>query len=127
MNKSQKGDYCELLVLTRITELGMQAAVPFGNQAGWDLLVFDDGRWQRWQVKTAYQRARSGKSMYVDFIRSADRKNGMGGTGAKGYSNGDFDYLIAVLPETKEMWKLPISECCDRRCRTFSRDKFVWE
>lgn len=128
MNKSQKGDYCELLVLARLVKEGRLVALPFGNQAGWDLLVYNpDSGWERWQIKTARQRAESGKTVYVDFIRTRDRNNGRGGAGAKGYKESEFDWLIAVLPDTGQMWQLPISECANRRCRTFSVEEFVWK
>jgi hypothetical protein len=126
MNQSQKGNYCELLVLTRLVQEGKSIAIPYGNQSGWDLLVSENGVWKKWQVKTVRQRAASGKTMYLDFIRSADRKNGRGGAGAKGYSAGEFDYMIAVLPATGEMWKITASDCINRRCLTFHRDNYVW-
>ena len=127
MNQEQKGKYCELLVLTRLVKEGMTIALPYGNQSGWDLLVENDGGWEKWQIKTAHQR-KGGGSIYIDCRRSGDRKtNGGRRVANRKYRATDFDVLIGVLPDTGEMWKVPISEVMGRREITVStNNRFKW-
>ena len=123
MNTSQKGDYCGLLVLARLVKEGAVTAIPYGNQTGWDLLVEGTNGWEKWQVKTAYKRSGRG-SIYIDCIRSGDPKSK---NRSRGYEAGEFDYLVAVLPETGEMWKIPASYVIGRRCITVQSDNaFRW-
>jgi len=123
MNTSQKGDYCELLVLARLVKEGSVIAIPYGNQTGWDLLVEGTNGWEKWQIKTAYKRSGRG-SIYIDCIRSGDPKSKIRN---RGYEAGEFDYLVAVLPETGETWKIPANYVIGRRCITMQSDNaFRW-
>ncbi len=121
MTKEQKGKYAELLVLARLIKDGKTIAVPFGNQSGWDVLVEGRDGWEKWQIKTAYRRE-GRKSIYVDCIRSGDPKSKIR---SRQYKQGDFDYLIAVSPETGEMWKFPFSQIVGRRCLILT-EKYQW-
>lgn len=123
MNTSKKGDYCELLVLSRLVREGRTTAIPYGNQSGWDLLVEDDNGWSKWQIKTAYKRGGRG-SIYIDCIRSGDPKSK---NRNRGYAVGDFDFLIAVHPETGATWKIPAEKAIGRRCMALSYGcEFSW-
>jgi hypothetical protein len=125
MKTSKKGDYCELLVLARLISEGRSAAIPYGNQSGWDLLVENENGWSKWQIKTAYKRGGRG-SIYIDCIRSGDPKS-KSRSRSRGYVAGDFDFLVAVFPDTGEMWKIPAEKVIGRRCITVNSDcEFRW-
>jgi hypothetical protein len=117
MTTTQIGTVSELLVLTRLCREGASVAIPFGQQAGWDLLVEDSGKWLKIQVKTAFLRYKK-RQPYVNCIRmhrSSDRH----------YKVGEFDLMIAVLPETDEMWRLPANVVIGRRALALT-DAFKW-
>lgn len=101
MNPTQRGKLSELLVLTRLVEENYQVAIPFGNQSGWDLLVEIDGVWEKWQIKTAWQNADRTELRVSCYSGGGKRK--------RQYEKGEFDYLIAVHPETNRMWKFPFN------------------
>lgn len=51
MNSKQKGDFSELKVATRLTELGYVVSFPFGDRAPYDLIVDIGGKLSKVQVK----------------------------------------------------------------------------
>ena len=105
---SKKGDYSELLALARLVREGYDVAIPYGNQAGWDLLVEIDGKWEKWQVKTARRSKPGCKSLRVPCKRF--RSLGDGKRAFIKYEDGDFDILLAVQPDTGWMWKIPFRD-----------------
>ena len=122
MNTTQKGKHSELLVLARLAKDGVTVAIPFGGQSGWDFLVETQSGWQKWQVKTAYHRPQRG-SIYVDCIRGGDPRGKR--RGSRQYHKGDFDVLVAVFPESAEMWKVPAHIAIGRRCIVVGKD-YEW-
>ena len=124
MNTRQKGDYSELVVLAELSRQEKRVAVPFGNCMGFDLLVESKNRWLTIQVKTAFRRGTRANRIYVDTIRGA----GIGNKKRRGYVDGSFDYMIAVLPDEKKFWVIPFSEMRGRRCLTMPEErKSGWE
>jgi len=118
VNARQRGDLSELIALTKLAKQGYRVAIPFGNCEGFDLLVEgSDGPWKKVQVKSAYRRGARKNRIYVDTIR------GCGSTKKRGYKEGSFDYLIAVLPEEEAMWVMEFSRIKGRRCLTIGDDQ----
>ena len=118
MNSRQKGDYSELLAITKATEMGFGVAIPFGNSQDYDFVILgSNNTWKSIQVKTARRRGNRGNRIYVDTIRGTSLSK------KRGYKAGAFDFLIAVLPEEKEMWVLPFIEIKDRRCITIDENR----
>ena len=102
----KKGDYCELLVLARLVREGYDITIPYGQQTGWDLLVSVNGKWEKWQVKTARRRKPHHKTVAVRLlsVRIIDGGKRINKT----YKEGDFDVLVVVDPDLGWMWKVPI-------------------
>jgi len=99
------GDYCELLALTRLVREGYDVAIPYGIQRGWDLLVEVDGKFEKWQVKTARRKKPHYKSVQGDVRRDMRIRSGRRIQTA--YKEGDFDILLVVEADTGWMWKVP--------------------
>lgn len=123
MNTRQVGDFSELLVLTELASRGLRVAIPYGNCQDFDLLLLhSSNRWVTIQVKTAHRRGARGGSIYVDTIRgsSAHKK--------RGYEEGAFEYLIAVLPNERLFWVIPFAEMQNRRCISLPETRLPnWE
>ena len=113
MNTGQKGDYSELAVLTELVGQERRVAIPYGNSQGFDLLVLSaNGKWNAVQVKTAYRRGARGDRIYVDTIRGGGLQK------KRGYENGSFDFMIAVLPKEGKFWVISFEEMAGKRCIT---------
>lgn len=101
------GKYTELVAIAACVGDGLEVAVPYGNQRGWDFLVESGRNWLRVQVKTA----RSGESCpYVQLNRMGNGKRSKGKLSGVGYTAADVDEIMAVLPETGSVWRVPIAQ-----------------
>ncbi|MBA7704951.1 hypothetical protein ES703_113774 [subsurface metagenome] len=125
MSTRQKGDLCELFVLTQLVKRGYTIALPYGRQPGWDLLVEVNGKWEKWQVKMAAFRApykRHDKTLpYAPSTRSVGPKRIQ-----TKYQKGDFDYLLAVDPERETIWKIPADIAIPKRSIPLRTNTFLW-
>ena len=121
MNTSRKGDLLEMKVMVRLFEAGLDIALPFGVQKGWDILAEVDGGWKKIQIKTAKLRGKDKTRVYVDFLRSKDRINNAksGEWEYKGYSRDEVDFICAVEPKTFRMWIIPVEVIEGKRSLTF--------
>lgn len=103
--------YTELLARAALTRLGINIAVPDSSgssQFGWDLLAeLEAGRpFKRLQVKAA--KVRSGR-VWASTVKQNGREHKCP------YDGREFDYLVAVEPQTGVMWLLPINEVAGKR------------
>ena len=120
MNTRQKGDYSELVLLAELARQERRVALPYGNSQGFDLLVLDKtSAWRMIQVKTAYRRGQRGDRIYVDTIRG----DGATSKRRRGYVDGSFDFLIAVLPDERRFWVITFEEMKGRRCLTLPEER----
>ncbi len=118
MNTRQKGDYSELVVIAELARQERRTAIPYGNSQGFDLLVLDKFNvWRMIQVKTAYRRGKRANRIYVDTIRGTSLSK------KRGYADGSFDFLIAVLPDERKFWVISFEEMKGRRCLTLPEDR----
>jgi hypothetical protein len=117
MNTRQKGDYSELAVLTEFAKRSIRVAIPFGNSQGFDMLIETSNGWKTVQVKTAYRRGARGDRIYVDTIRGTVLNK------KRGYEEGAFDFLVAVLADDHLFWVIPFEEMRGRRCLTLPCDR----
>lgn len=104
------GKYCEMLALLEFTALGYQVALPFGNQAVWDFLIEECGIFRRVQVKAA---SPTRNNYSVGLLRG---KSGSKRT----YSIGDVDYIVAVCPENRAIWKMPIEAVAGKQSQALT-------
>lgn len=120
-----KGDYCELLVLTRLVKEGYAVAIPYGSQPGWDILVEKDNNFQKWQVK-------SGK-IYISRHKKSDHQilkscvahrlhNGI----HVAYDPHAFDFMIVVFPDTNEFFKIPMKDIHGKSYISLNSDRYKW-
>lgn len=114
-DKNRSGKYCETMALSAFIADGFGIAVPYGNQRGWDLLVKSpDGRWCEVQVKIATIGRTAGARVALT-RGSASRRT-------IGYTQSDCDLIVAVLPETGAIWKIPISAASGKRSVALTKE-----
>lgn len=108
LKASRLGTYCELVAALSFISEDHDVAFPLGNQAGWDLLVDIDGKWQRAQVRTVAPL--KGLTPALNLCRAGrSGKNRTGGLKPP-FSAADMDCLIGVDPESGTMWMVPAAE-----------------
>lgn len=95
-------------------------AVPYGNQANWDLLAqTSDGLWERYQVKAAVRTYRhtigtkpgnrSPHGLRVELRKRIyrDTKQGKRIVTFEAPEEPGYDWLVVVDPRGGDMWKIP--------------------
>jgi len=82
-DRKRRGEWAELRFLSRACELGMTVTRPWGECVHYDLVVEQDGRFLRIQVKSTI--SKKNKS-YAVTLR-----------GSKPYAIGDFDFIAAYI------------------------------
>jgi hypothetical protein len=120
-----RGRYCEILAAAAFISKGIDIAVPWGNSKGWDLLADDDG-WKRVQVKAARPGKTSG--VWVNVAKHGNR-NKNGERQRMRYTKNDIDLFVIVLPESGEMWKIPVDHPDLPETLTIGKanlDQFLW-
>jgi hypothetical protein len=119
MKRTSKAKVAELIALEACVILDLQVAIPFSGQAGWDFLIRENGPWLSVQVKTVHERKGS---------PCVETRKGGGydySSRSRKYCGYEFDILLAVRVETGEIWRLDITECCNRRSISLSQHQ-VW-
>lgn len=120
MDSSSKGDLAEIMVIERLLREGAQVAIPYGNQKGWDLLVLQDGKWERWQIKNVYWNMNNGiKRKPQRMLITSQHQNFAGRRNKKRpnlpYSQDDCDTIVGVDTQSREMWKIGVAELSGRK------------
>lgn len=115
------GKYAESLAISAFIAARHEIAMPFGNQARWDLLVKVDGVWLEVQIKSArivqrhvmFDRQRlSGKRARLEHkSRKPER---------------DCDLTVAVLPETGTIWKISAVDIVAMPVVVTLSEKHLW-
>lgn len=93
------GKLAEVIVLKQLVKAGYQVALPFGNQAHWDILIQEQGIWRSAQIKAAGYRQRKNLSALV--VRTRGRKKRT----VLAYQSSDVDYIIIADVETECIWR----------------------
>lgn len=130
MNNSQKGDLCEILVLTRFLKLGLRVSIPYGPAQPYDLVVENGTGLKKVQVKSitydTKPRKKGGEYRYkCANISNTHYKKGGGYRGSPPKA-GDYDFLVSVDADTEEMWVIPGEETVGRSSARL-KDKWFWE
>lgn len=113
------GARAELLVASRLLEIGYIVSFPFFAKASYDLIADTGDRLVRVQVKTIYfGKTGSKKSWIIDFQKPK-------GTSCKmeRYSEKDCDYIVGACPEKDSCYVFPIQSVIKKRQVTFYFDK----
>ena len=120
-----RGAYSELLVAAAFIADGFDVGLPFGNQAGWDLVVRGpESVWITVQVKTVSPL--EGRAYPRISLSRAGRKGKQRNGELRGrYTERDADLIVAVHPETGTLWKVPACEFSGRGGIRLVQD-FIW-
>ncbi len=117
LDRNAIGKYSEMLAAAAFIAEGTQIALPYGNQAKWDMLILPRGEtaWKSVQVKTVP--VLNDCSPYVVCYSHGRHK--------LPYVAGDVDLLVAVHPETGTMWIVP-SDSFIGRNNVRLKDSYIW-
>lgn len=97
MTTNQKGNIAELKVASRLSELGFQVLVPWGD-ARYDLVAERDGNFIKLQVK--YATANAGR-FYV-------RRTSVNRNGHARYEEAEVDKIAVYCPESDGVYFFPL-------------------
>jgi len=113
-NRKKRGQWAELRFMTKVTELGFQAAQPLGDAAPYDVVLDVGGRFVSVQVKCTYVR---GTNLTPgSFVANLFHAAGPG----HHYRQSDFDYLAVyfipndnwyIIPSAQAVSKFSIRAC----------------
>ena len=100
LHKKNKGSIAELVVAARMVEMGWRVLFPYGENARYDLVGEQDGKFIRVQVKYTTP------------------KNGVMNTNCRSsnnwsiiyYSPADLDFIAAYNPDDREVYFVPASK-----------------
>ena len=101
-----KGDIAELRVAARLLETGRHVLKPFGDCTRYDLVIDDDGRFYRVQVKTAQWYGDDEAVIVFPSCSASSPTNGP----KRGY-HGEADYFGVFFPPLSKVYLVPVSEC----------------
>jgi len=115
-SKHKRGLLSELIAEEHLVRNDLCVARPISGHCEFDLLAFDCGEWQKYQVKTIYW-DKSKKRYICSLVTSHIRGNGRRTN--KKYTKKSFDVLLAVEPGTKTVYEIPFNAIEGRRSITF--------
>lgn len=97
------GDISEMMVLTELLQRGYQVLQPVGDRLPYDLAIDLNGRFIRFQVRTAYHDAPTDK--YVGNVRNA--KTNRGTYSFVKSNTSDVEYFIFVVQPMRIFYVIP--------------------
>jgi hypothetical protein len=106
-SSKQKGDIAEYRVIAELLRRGLNVLRPLGDRLPYDLAVEKDGSLIRIQVKMAWNDP-SGNYV-IDIRRSQTNRRVFKHTK---YETGDFEFLIAWLPDLDVFYIFPSDFAC---------------
>jgi len=99
MSKIHRGDIAELMVMLEAEKQGIKVSIPFSNDTRYDFVFGVGNKLFKIQVKRAYIKKERGKN-----ILCVDSRRFVKSNQCAYYSNGDYDYFIAVDVDNKAFW-----------------------
>lgn len=104
MNTKQTGDLSVAMALQKFLRLGKSVALPFGDRDRYDLILDDNGKLLKIQVKTGWE-----ESGHIRFsAKSVTTKNGE--WSHQDYK-GQIDAFVVYYPPLDKLYLVPISKC----------------
>ena len=104
MNTKEIGDISEAMVIAAFLKAGKNVLTPFGDKNRYDIVVENDGKFDRIQVKTA----RKHGEIVTFKLHSSTRQNGKK---IDTPYQGQVEAFAAYCPETDKVYLVPISIC----------------
>ena len=102
MNTKQIGEITEACVLTAFLKMGYAVMIPFGDNQRYDLVIEDDGKFQRVQCKTG--RIRDGCVCF-----NASSNCGYQNRERKDY-RGEADLFVVYCPDNGKIYAIPVDK-----------------
>jgi len=106
LSKVRKGDAAVLFFATLLTEADLLVLQTFTEAAPFDLAVYHEGVFWRFQIKRA-QRERKKGFFYVPFRKITTNTKGFK---VYRYTEEHTDFLVGVVMETLDVYCFPIAE-----------------
>ena len=118
MNSKDKGNIGEAIVLAEFVKNNIQVAIPFGDNARYDLIAEFNGKLNRIQVKYCNQQITENNSIACPCASSTNH------TTNKHYNTyeNDVDYFCFYIVEWNEILIVPIEEIGTKKAITFRQD-----
>jgi PD-(D/E)XK nuclease superfamily protein len=102
-NKKLRGEWAEMVFMTRAIELGLPISKPWGEMRSFDFVVGRTRHFVSVQVKSTILESESGNA-YVCTVRG----------GHKPYPPGSFDFLAAYVVDENAWYIIPEEETWDK-------------
>ena len=106
MNSKCKGNIGEAMILAEFTKRNIQVAIPFGDNARYDLIADFNGKLNKIQVK--YSSHLSENDSYI--CHTSSSTNHTTNKHIDKYTN-DVDYIAIYIAPLNESVLIPISDC----------------
>lgn len=117
MNSKSKGNIGEAVILAEFTKRNIQVAIPFGDNARYDLIAEFGGKLNKIQVKYTSKVSDNGSVI----CHTSSSTNHTTNKHRDVYTN-DVDYIAVYIQSWNESVLIPITECDQK---TFSIRKSV--
>lgn len=102
----RKGEIAELIFVIKASSMGFAVSKPYGDSEAYDLVIEDDGKLLRIQVKSAFTTSRWGYSVAVARNRLGRR--------AERYSAEEIDFVVAYIVPHDAWYIVPVAEIVGR-------------
>lgn len=119
MNSKDKGNIGEAIALAEFTKRNIQVAIPFGDNARYDLIAEFNGKLNKIQIKYCNQKITSTNSICCP---CASSKNHTTNKNRDTYEN-DVDYFVFYLAEWNKTLIVPIEIIGNKKQITFRQTK----
>ena len=106
LHPKTKGDVSEAHIVARLLEVGRTVLKPVGDNARFELVIYDEGRFQRVQCKTAYPDLRARNVLKFPACSSSNHAR----KGKRDYRH-DCDLFAVWSPLTRKVYLVPVEEC----------------
>ena len=114
MNSKDKGNIGEAVALAEFTKYGIQCAIPFGDNARYDLIAEFNGKLNKIQVK--FCNSKTECDSYT--CRLVSSKNHTTNKVLSNYTE-DVDYMVFYIKELNVCLLVPIDKCKNQTIITF--------
>lgn len=118
MNSKDKGNIGEAVILAEFVKNNIQVAIPFGDNARYDLIAEFNGKLNRIQVKYCNQKVTENNSISCPCASSTNHTTNKNYTT---YEN-DIDYFCFYLAEWDELLIVPIEQIGTKKSIVFRQD-----
>src|ERR1700722_62160 len=102
----RKGEIAELIFVIKASSMGFAVSKPYGDSEAYDLVIEENGKLLRIQVKSAFTTSRWGYSVALARNRLGRR--------AERYSAEEIDFVVAYIVPHDAWYIVPVAEIVGR-------------